>query len=127
MEDVPEPASPRLPGDEVRVRFYALHSPPGPDEGFDRPIWEIDTATSGGRHGLVLGVVAGYGRVLVGTRGWRARFATTLALYTGPTVTDHTREVGAAATAHRVPLYRDLDAIVAEWGPDRELVDRLTA
>jgi hypothetical protein len=26
-----------------------------------------------------------------------------------------------------VPVYRDLDAIVSEWGPDRAEVDSLTA
>ena len=51
--------------------FYALHSLPELNGGLDRAIWEIDTATSGGRHGLVLGVVAGSGRVLIGTEGWR--------------------------------------------------------
>lgn len=107
--------------------FYALHSLPEMNDGLDRAIWEIETATSGGRHGLVLGVVAGYGRVLIGTEGWRARFGRILALFAGPTVTNHTREMGVAAAAYRVPLYRDLDAIVSEWGPDRAVVDDLTA
>jgi hypothetical protein len=97
------------------------------NDGLDRAIWQIDTATSGGRHGLVLGVVAGYGRVLIGTEGWRARFGRVLALFAGPTVTNHTREMGVAAAAYGVPLYRDLDAIVSEWGPDRTVVDDLTA
>lgn len=106
--------------------FYALHSLPELRDEVDRAIWEIDTATSGGRHGLVLGVVAGYGRVLVGTQGWRSRYARVLALYADPTVTDHTRELGATAAAYGAPVYRNLDAIVSEWGPDRDLVDRLT-
>jgi hypothetical protein len=107
--------------------FYALHSLPELNGGLDRAIWEIDTATSGGRHGLVLGVVAGSGRVLIGTEGWRARSSRILALFAGPTVTSHTREMGIAAAAYGVPLYRDLDAIVSEWGPDRAEVDSLTA
>jgi hypothetical protein len=97
------------------------------NDGLDRAIWDIDTATSGGGHGLVLGVAAGYGRVLVGTEGWRSRFGRILALFAGPTVTNHTREMGVAAAAHGVPLYRDLDALVSEWGPDRAEVDSLTA
>jgi hypothetical protein len=100
---------------------------PALGDGTDRAIWEIDSATSGGNHRLVLGIVAGYGRVLVGTQGWRSRFGRILALYAGPTVTGHTRELGAASAAYDVPLYRDLDALVSEWGPDRELVGRLTA
>jgi hypothetical protein len=107
--------------------FYALHSLPELNDGLNRAIWEIDTATSGGRHRLVLGIVAGSGRVLVGTEGWRARFGRILALFAGPTVTSHTREMGAAAAAYGVPLYRDLDALVSEWGPDRAEVEFLTA
>jgi hypothetical protein len=125
MSRTPHPQG--CPATRCECGFYALHSLPELNGGFDRAIWEIDTATSGGRHGLVLGIVAGYGRVLFGTQGWRARFAQILALYAGPTVTDHTREMGAAAAEYGVPLYRDLDAIVSEWGPDRTLVDRLTA
>jgi hypothetical protein len=97
------------------------------NDDLDRSIWEIDTSTSGGRHGLVLGVVAGYGRVLVGTAGWRAHFGRILALYAGPTVTIHTRELGAAAAAYAAPVYRDLDAIVSEWGPDPAVVGSLIA
>jgi hypothetical protein len=115
------------PATACECGFYGLHSLPELNEDLDRAIWEIDTATSGGHHGLVLGVAAGYGRVLIGTQGWRARFGRILALYAGPTVTDHTREMGATAAAYRVPLYRDLDAIVSEWGPDRADVDSLTA
>ena len=87
----------------------------------------VDSSTSGGRHGLVLGIVGGYGRVLVGTAGWRARFCTILALFAGPTVTNHTRLLGATAAAYGVPLYRRLDALVGEWGPDGDLVAQLTS
>jgi hypothetical protein len=115
------------PATACECGFYALHSLPELNEGLDRAIWEIDTTTSGGRHGLVLGIVAGYGRVLIGTEGWRARFGRILALFADPTVTNHTRELGAAGATYGVPLYRDLDAIVTEWGPDRADVDSLTA
>jgi hypothetical protein len=115
------------PATACECGFYALHALPQPNEGADKAIWEIDTATSGGRHGLVLGIAAGYGRVLIGTEGWRARFGRILALFAGPTVTSHTRELGAAAAEYGVPLYRDLDAIVSEWGPDPAEVQVLTA
>lgn len=107
--------------------FYALHALPELNAGPDRAIWEIDVATSGGRHGLVLGVVAGTGRILIGTEGWRARFGRILALFAGPMNTIHTRELGIVAADYGVPLYRDLDAIVSEWGPDRDEVESLTA
>lgn len=125
MSRTPHPRG--CPATGCECGFYALHSLPELNDGLDRAIWEIDTATSGGQHGLVLGVVAGSGRVLIGTEGWRARFCRILALFAGPTVTNHTREMGVAAAAHGVPLYRDLDAIVSEWGPDRAEVASLTA
>jgi len=115
------------PSTRCECGFYALHSIPQLNEGLDRAIWEIDTASSGGRHGLVLGIAAGYGRVLIGTEGWRARFGRILALFAGPLVTNHTRELGIAAAAYQVPLYRDLDSFVQEWGPDRDEIASLTA
>jgi hypothetical protein len=75
----------------------------------------------------VLGVATGSGRVLIGTEGWRARFCTILALFAGPTVTNNTREMGVAAATYGVPVYRDLDAFVSEWGPDRADVAALIA
>jgi hypothetical protein len=125
MARTPHPRG--CPATACECGFYALHSLPSPNDGLDRAIWEIDTATSGGHHGLVLGIAAGYGRVLIGTAGWRARFARILALYAGPTITDHTRQLGAAAATYDVPLLRDLDAFVAEWGPDPADVSSLTA
>jgi hypothetical protein len=125
MARAPHPRG--CPATACECGFYALHTLPRLNDGLDRSIWEIDTSTSGGRHGLVLGVVAGYGRVLIGTAGWRSHFGRILALYAGPTVTNHTRELGAAAAAYEVPVYRDLDAIVSEWGPDPAEVHSLTA
>jgi hypothetical protein len=125
MSRAPHPRG--CPATACECGFYALHALPSPNGDLDRAIWEIDTATSGGRHGLVLGIVAGYGRVLIGTAGWRSQFARILALFAGPTVTDHTRQLGAAAATYEVPLYRDLDVLVSEWGPDRADVASLTA
>ena len=124
MSRVPHPRG--CPAAGCECGFYALHSIPEINDRIDRAIWEIDSSTSGGRHGLVLGIVAGYGRVLVGTAGWRARFSSILALFAGPTVTNHTRLLGATAAAYGVPLYRCLDAMVGEWGPDGDLVADLT-
>jgi hypothetical protein len=125
MARTPHPRG--CPATACECGFYGLHTLPQLNDGVDRSIWEIDTNTSGGRHRLVLGVVAGYGRVLVGTAGWRAHFGRILALFAGPTVTNHTRELGAAAAAYAVPVYRDLEAIVTEWGPDPAEVDSLIA
>jgi hypothetical protein len=108
--------------------FYGLHSIPALNESPGRSIWEIDAGSSGGRHGLVLGIVEGYGRVLVGTAGWRARFGRVLALYAFTELHDAPRPpVEEIADRYAVPLYRSLDAMAAEWGPDRETIQRLIA
>ena len=116
------------PAAECECGFYALHSLPELSEEPGRSIWEIDADTSGGRHGLVLGVVEGYGRVLIGTAGWRARFGQILALFSA---SDPASAYGAplvdVAARYDVPLYRSLPAMASEWGPDRDVVRRLIA
>lgn len=108
--------------------FYALHTIPEMNESPGRSIWEIDACSSGGRHGLVLGVVEGYGRVLIGSKGWRAHFGRILALYSGSEVHDvHRPPVSEVAARYHVPSYRSLDALASEWGPDRDTVERLIA
>src|SRR5215211_5934197 len=96
--------------------FYALHSLPELNEEPGRSIWEIDADTSGGRHGLVLGVVEGYGRVLIGTAGWRARFGRVRALFAGADPVDaHRPPLADVAERYGAPLYRDLRAMASEW------------
>jgi hypothetical protein len=115
---------------EVRCEcgFYGLHSIPELNESPGRSIWEIDADSSGGRHGLVLGVVEGYGRVLIGTAGWRSRFGRILALYSvRELLGGHRPSVVETASRYGVPLYRSLDGMASEWGPDRETVERLIA
>ncbi|HET9672549.1 MAG TPA: hypothetical protein VFQ40_06845, partial [Actinomycetota bacterium] len=78
--------------------------------------------------GLVLGVVEGYGRVLIGTAGWRARFGRVLAIFSAAEEPDVRRpSLEEVATRYDVPLYRSLPAMAAEWGPDRESLERLIA
>jgi hypothetical protein len=125
MARAPHPRG--CPASSCECGFYALHSLPELNDGLDKAIWEIDAATSGGRHGLILGVAEGYGRLLIGTAGWRARFSRILALFAGPSVQNHSRQVMVAAGQYGVPLYRDLDAFVAEWGPDEEFIHELIA
>lgn len=116
------------PATECECGFYALHSLPELNEDPGRSIWEIDADTSGGRHGLVLGVAEGFGRVLIGTAGWRARFGRVLALFSAsePGRAQHPSLV-EVADRYEVPLYRSLAAMAAEWGPDRDVVQRLIA
>jgi hypothetical protein len=108
--------------------FYALHSIPELNDTPARSIWEIDAESSGGRHGLVLGVVEGYGRVLIGTAGWRARFARVQALFAASGLSSvEGSSLDEIASRYGAPLYRNLSAMAAEWGPDREVVEQLIA
>ena len=113
LEDVADAAPSGMPGYPLRMRLLRA-ALPSINEELDRAIWEIDSATSGGRHGLVLGVVAGYGRTLVGTRGWRSRFGSIIAL-SRARPSDRAATWEAAAT-YDVPLYRNLDAMVPNGG-----------
>jgi hypothetical protein len=56
--------------------------------------------------------------MLIGTSGWRAEVARVLALYLGPE--GRSRRLNSASRRYDVPLYGNLDALVAEWGPERE-------
>jgi hypothetical protein len=82
-------------------------------------VWEIAAATSGTSHGLVFGVAAAHGHILVGTTGWRAEVARVVALYAGLEVRG-TRRAKAAGRRYDVPVYGNLHALVAEWGPESE-------
>jgi len=125
MARAPHPRG--CPATGCECGFYALHGVPQLADDSDSSIWEIDAQTSGGRHGLILGVAEGYGRVLVGTTGWRARFSRILALYAGAAISVRFPEIRSTAARYGVPLYRDLRAFAAEWGPDPEIVQELTA
>ena len=122
----PHPAG--CPALDCECGFYALHSIPRPNDRPGRSIWEIDALSSGGRHGLVLGVIEGYGRVLLGTAGWRARFAWIRALFAATDPAEpHRVPLAQVARRYDVPLYRDLEAMATEWGPDRGSVEQLIA
>ncbi len=125
MARAPHPRG--CPASTCECGFYALHSLPEFKDGQDKSIWEIDASTSGGRHGLVLGVAEGYGRVLIGTAGWRSRFSRILALFAGPAAGAQSDALRTAASRYGVPLYRDLSAFASEWGPDPDFVHELTA
>lgn len=66
---------------------------------------------------LVLGIVAGHGRVLIGTHGWRAERAAVNALFVPPDANFGTA-LEKVGDNYGVPLYRDLGAMISEWGPD---------
>lgn len=114
------------PARECDCGFYALHRVPAASDHPARFGWEIGVESSGDhRHGLVFGVAAADGHVLVGTDGWRAEMARPIALLWGRGVELDDR---AALNRHlyALPTYRDLPALVQEWGPgdvERDLAE----
>ena len=81
--------------------------------------WEVDPRDSG-FGGLVLGVAEAWGRVLLGTEGWRSQFCKPLALFVRSR-TSIAVDTGSVQKRYGIPVLRDLDALVSEWGPDRRL------
>jgi hypothetical protein len=99
--------------------FYGLHDLPveAPDHRRRHSPWEVDPLDSGDA-GLVLGVAEAWGRVLIGTEGWRAQFCKPVALFARSRAIS---KIDAAAIESRysIPILSDLQALVGEWGPDR--------
>jgi hypothetical protein len=111
-DGVPEPS--------CACGFYGIHDVPDRFEGrrwFATASWRFDAEISGGAHGLVFGVVEGFGRVVVGEIGWRAGNARVNALYASG-AREPSPLLVATARRYGVPLYRDLSAMVREWAPD---------
>ena len=73
-----------VPAPGCSCGFYALHRMPfqdGTQPDPDRP-WLLDPEGWSGRGAsVVFGVAEAWGRVLIGTQGWRARYSRVLALF----------------------------------------------
>jgi len=110
-----------VPETECSCGFYAmLHAPV---EGADGPgCWPLNPSLSGGPIALVFGVAAGSGRVVLGQFGWRAERARIDALYV-PSSRTPIEMLAAAAESYEVPIYRDLDDLCEERGPDEWTMD----
>jgi len=64
--------------------------------------------------------------VLIGTAGWRARFGRVLALFSASESAGlHRPALADVAARYQVPIYRSLQAMASERGPDRDMVERL--
>ena len=96
--------------------FYAMWDLPdaSPPDARPRMVWDVHPETSGSRHGLVLGIVEGFGRVLLGTHGFRAQYVRPRALALGSWVPPDP-DVDAAAAALHVPVYRSIGECVTHW------------
>lgn len=108
-----------IPDTRCQCGFYGLHEYPVRHEGPVRFVWELDTDFSGSG-GLVLGIAEASGRVLIGTQGWRAEYASASALFVSNWAFPNP-EVEAVSLRYQVPIYRDFEAMSAEWGPDEEV------
>jgi hypothetical protein len=97
--------------------FYALGSITKDADRQAAYVSDIDVEISG-RSGLVLGVMEGFGRVLVGTSGLRAQFARVMALFVSSRLSDVPRPLQVAGEVYDVPVYRRLSALTEEWGPE---------
>lgn len=79
--------------------------------------WEWDAAAAGDPD-LVFGVAEGWGRVVLGSNGWRAERARAAVLYVRP---GHALLSGLLPLLRRryvLPIVPSLDELVGEWGPD---------
>ena len=112
-----------VPGDTCRCGFYGMTLLPDDDRWPD-PSFQVDVGSSGSSHTMVFGVAQASGSVLLAERGWRAEKAAVRALYVG----DPARvDVGALARRYGVAVYREVEALVAEWGPGDEVEAILAA
>jgi hypothetical protein len=110
-----------IPETDCSCGFYAMLQ--APVEGVDGPgCWPLNPSLSGGPIALVFGVVRGCGRVVLGQYGWRAERAQVDALYV-PVARTPTDGLVAVAQFYGAPIYRDLDAMCEERGPDDWTMD----
>ena len=116
MSRTPHPRG--CPATRCECGFYALHALPS--------INEESTERSGrSTRRPPAGATASSSGSSPGTAGPRRHPGMAIALrldhraYAGPAVGPR-RDVQEAAATYDVPLYRNLDAMVSEWGPDRD-------
>jgi hypothetical protein len=100
--------------------FYALHEPPteAPRETQQIFPWQT-TPDLSGRGPLVFGVAEAWGRVLLGTHGWRAEFSRPIALFIPQDAMLPFTDEHEIAVRYKIPILRNLGWLLAEWGPDR--------
>ena len=111
-----------VPAPGCSCGFYALHRVPeqgGTEPDPERP-WLLDPeGWSGLGERVVFGVAEAWGRVLIGTEGWRSRYSRAIALYVPPTSelwnSDRLRLV---SDRYGLPISGGLDSLVAEWAPE---------
>jgi len=106
-----------VPGRGCGCGFYGLHRVPEPDDCSGK-LWEMDPTTWSGAKGFIFGVIAAWGRVLVGTEGWRAERGHPVALYVpnGSRIATDGR-LPLVLSHYRAALVSSLDELIGEWAP----------
>jgi hypothetical protein len=104
-----------IPARECHCGFYGLWGIPIAAPGVIPMLWEIDPSTSGAGHGFIFGVVQGSGRLLLGTDGFRARWAQPVAVATGGAVAP-SPSYEALRYRFDVQTFGSVLELVAEWG-----------
>ena len=94
-----------------RCGFYALWELP--DERHGDMLWDISAETSGGRHGLLLGVVEAWGKILLASGGFRAERVRPVAVAIGAVAP--TPEADAVNVRFPVPSYPSVAGLASDW------------
>ena len=111
-----------VPAHGCSCGFYALHRVPeqvGEEPDPEKP-WLLDPqGWSGLGASVVFGVAEAWGRVLIGTEGWRSRFSRVLALFV-PQASDlwSSDRLRLLSERYGVPVTSSLDTLEGEWAPD---------
>ena len=111
-----------VPAPGCSCGFYALHRVPeqgGIDPDPERP-WLLDPeGWSGLGAQVVFGVAEAWGRVLIGTEGWRSRYSRAIALYVPQGselwTSDRLRLV---TERYGIPISGSLESLAIEWAPE---------
>jgi hypothetical protein len=111
-----------VPAPGCTCGFYALHRVPmqnGTEPDPERP-WLLDPeGWSGLGAAVVFGVAEAWGRVLIGTEGWRSRYSRALALFV-PNASDlsGSERMRLLSERYRIPVTASLESLEAEWAPE---------
>ena len=119
--------SPGLPIAACDCGFYALHDVPREANRLEQQVfpWQTNPHLSG-THELVFGIAEAWGRVLIGTHGWRAQFARPVALYVPrPSKFDDGERI-ALGLRYSIPVVEDLPQLREGWGPVGNPAEGLT-
>ena len=111
-----------MPAPGCSCGFYALHRVPeqaGTDPDPERP-WLLDPeGWSGLGERVVFGVAEAWGRVLIGTEGWRSRYSRASALYV-PQASDlwNSDRLRLVTERYGIPITASLESLAIEWAPE---------